>query len=423
MKSCSRKILLSVLFVLISLATCFGLVACGFGSFGKLTNESGFVVEGGGFEEGAVLEASSIDGESEEYDQTLAAVSAYGYDKESPVYVFEIAVKKDGVKVQPNGKVKVTVPISEDLTGYYVLHVLDLGSIESLTLTYKNGKATFETSSFSKFVFVKKVTSIDGGNDGGNNGGNDNGNEDGNNGGNTGDESGGDTTTKYTVHPLADTIIPDSSSGGSVRDVDGEYITYSEVKYAEDAECTLYSHCYPNYYFLGWYDATESEEGTDATEETLLSTETTYTFTVTKDIDVLALYAHKTHAVKFTLDAGYLSGGFSYKDGKPTLTLVSSSEDGEKPRHESVVVRALLGDGTNEYYGTYATYHQNFEMKIVDSDNNLIDELDYSKVGKYTITYYHKRNPNINATLEVEVLDSAHRLYVSTKRDKILLRF
>lgn len=53
-------------------------------------------------------------------------------------------------------------------------------------------------------------------------------------------------------------------------------------------------------------------------------------------------------------------------------------------------------------------------MKIADSNNDSVDELDYSTVGRYTITYYNKQNPNINATLEVEVVDSAHTLQVST---------
>lgn len=383
MKSCSRKILLSVFLALISIVVCLGLTACDFGGSDKLTNEGGFTVVGGNFEEGSVLETSLIDSESEDYYQAIALIASESYDATKPVYVFEISVKKDGTKVQPNGKVKVSVPISADLTGYDVLHIKDDEKIERLKVTYKNGIATFETNSFSIFVFVKKVSSGDG------------------------------TTTKYTVKPYADTIIPDSSSGGAVRDKNGEYITFDTLNLAEGSECILNSHCYPNYYFLGWYEATEDYE---ATEKTFLSSETIYTFTVTKNINVLALYAYKTHAVKFTLDADG-SGGFSYRNGKPTLTLVSSSEKGEKPNHKEVEVRYVQGDGEENTYSYYG-FENNVDMHIVDSNNTTVEELDYSKVGKYTITYSHKRNPNINATLEVEVVDSAHRLYVSTKNDK-----
>lgn len=162
MKS-KRKILFSVILALISIVFYFGLTACGTDAdadktLTKLTNDVGFVVDGGGFAEGSVLEASVIDSESEDYKQAITLIASESYDKTKTVYVFEISVKKDNVKVQPNGKVKVSVPISEDLSGYDVLHVKDDEKIERLTVTYGNGIATFETECFSKFIFVAKET-------------------------------------------------------------------------------------------------------------------------------------------------------------------------------------------------------------------------------------------------------------------------
>ena len=77
------------------------------------------------------------------------------------------------------------------------MHIKDDGKIERLSVTYKNGIATFETDSFSKFVFVKKATPTPTPDD-------------------SGDDSGDDTATKYSVTTHADTIIPDSSDGGAV---------------------------------------------------------------------------------------------------------------------------------------------------------------------------------------------------------------
>lgn len=154
-----RSLLVAVLLALITIVSCLGFSACIFVNSGKLTNESGFIVEGGRFEKGSILEASLIDGESEEYSQVLATIEGERYDKTKPVYVFEISVKKDGVKVQPNGKVKVTVPISENVADYDALHIKDGGKIERLSVAYKNGNATFETGSFSKFALVKRVSS------------------------------------------------------------------------------------------------------------------------------------------------------------------------------------------------------------------------------------------------------------------------
>lgn len=154
MKSLSRKILLPVFLALISILSCFGMTACG---TNKLSNDSGFVVEGD-FEEDSVLEAGLIDSENEGYASTISIIASQTYDKTKPVYVYEISVKKDGEKVQPNGKVKVIVPVEEDLTGYEVLHIKNSSDVEKLTLTYENGTATFETESFSYFVFVATGT-------------------------------------------------------------------------------------------------------------------------------------------------------------------------------------------------------------------------------------------------------------------------
>lgn len=84
----------------------------------------------------------------------MTVIASESYDDTKPVYMFEISVQKDNVSVQPNGKVKVNVPVSEDLTGYDVLHVKGDETIERLTFTYKNSIAAFETDNFSTFVFV-----------------------------------------------------------------------------------------------------------------------------------------------------------------------------------------------------------------------------------------------------------------------------
>ncbi len=136
----------------------FMFTACGSNILSKLSNDNGFVVEGGDFAEGVVLEANVIDSTSDEYEQTMTLIASESYDDTKPVYVFEISVKKDNVKVQPNGKVKVSVPVSADLTGYDVLHIKDNNTIERLTVTYKNGIASFETDSFLTFVFVATGT-------------------------------------------------------------------------------------------------------------------------------------------------------------------------------------------------------------------------------------------------------------------------
>lgn len=395
-----RSMLIMVLLVLVTIVSCLGFSACLYANSDKLTNENGFVVEGGRFEKGSILEASLIDGESKEYSQVLTAIEGERYDKTKPVYVFEISVKKDGVKVQPNGKVKVTVPISENVTDYDVLHVKDSGKLERLSVTYKNGKATFETGSFSKFAFVKRVSS-----GGENSGHSDSSGRNDSSSGNGGDSSSSaeETTKKYIIRPFADRIASTSyGRGGQVLNANEEYIEDKTLELAEGTEYTVVSKCAnENYSFIGWYEATEREE---ATEDTFLSNNPTYTFTVTKDFTILALYAYKDDIVEFTLKAQEY--GFSYRNGEPTVTRVSSKTDADKPNYDNVPVHVLFGDGR------WRTYYQSaveFD-RYIDFD---LGGLDYSKVGTYTITYTYKYNSNIKATLTVQVVDSAHTLTVT----------
>lgn len=63
----------------------------------------------------------------------------------------------DGVEVQPDGKVKVTLPApSADVENYDVFHIKDDNSVEKLIATILDGKVSFGTDSFSMFVLVEK---------------------------------------------------------------------------------------------------------------------------------------------------------------------------------------------------------------------------------------------------------------------------
>lgn len=403
-----RRIFIALFSALILSFSCFALTACGAGDSNKISNDGGFIVEGGGFEKGCVLETTLLSADSEEYASAISAVKDSDYDKTKPVYVFDISVIKDGAKVQPNGKVKVTVPISEDVSGYEVLHILSDGKVESLSVTYKDGKATFETDSFSKFVFVKKISSSGGNTDG-----------DGEQSGGTqggGEQSGAqDNATKYTVSIYARSIVPKHlTEGGTVRDTNDNDVAYTQTKLAEGSSYTVKSHCYPNYYFVGWYEASEREE---ATEDTFISKEPTYTFTVNRDFDICAIYAEATDVIEIRLSAS--SAGFTYRNGKPITTLVVKDSE-NVPKYNAVYVSGLQANGVLKEYNTLSFSTRNF------NDNVKVDDggLDFSKVGTYTITYSNKNNENIKATLQVEVVEDGHTFKVSTNNDdKLKFRY
>lgn len=123
-----------------------------------LNNDFGASVEGGNFPEGSALVTTPIDETSQDGIAAINAIAEQEYNVFKPVYIFDVSVVKDNAKVQPNGKVKVSIPVTADLASYKtVLHIKDDGAVERLSANYADGKITFETDSFSIFVLVEPV--------------------------------------------------------------------------------------------------------------------------------------------------------------------------------------------------------------------------------------------------------------------------
>ena len=153
-----RKSILSViLFMLIAIFT-FSFAACDkeVTTLESLKNDYGIVVDGGSFKEGSTLVSNEIEATTEEGAEVLTAIAEQSYNKDGGVYIFDIYVTKDGAKVQPNGKVTVSVPVPNvEVDNYLVFHVKADNSVEKLVPTVADGKISFETSSFSYFVIAE----------------------------------------------------------------------------------------------------------------------------------------------------------------------------------------------------------------------------------------------------------------------------
>lgn len=396
MKTCYVKnnFFKSILFVICSIVLILILTSC-FSSekIDKLRTESGIVVEGVKFEEGSVLEANIVDSKNQEYSSIITKIEGEKYDKTKDVYVFDLSIIKDGVKVKLNGKVKVSIPVTYDLTGYDVLHIKDNGEIERLNAIYKSGIVTFETESFSKFVFVKRIESSDLGND---------------------DKDDENINKKYKLYTVARRIVPASfSEGGAVRDINDEDITYRDIEIAEGTSYTVKAHCYPDYYFVGWYEA---DDLSSSTEDTFISSDSRYTVTMDSDKKICAVFAYKTDPVK--LELGASSCGFSYRFNEPINTIVLK-DSLDRPTPENVQVMGILANGGAKNYGYYSSGMSDFNDYITYDDGGV----DYSKLGKYTITYKYKNNPNICASLKIEVVEKGYSLDVSTKDDNLKFRY
>ena len=153
----NKSLLVTILLLLIAVFA-FSLTACNKegNTLESLENEYGIIVDGGGFEEGSVLVSKEIAATAEEAAEVLAAISDQNYNKDGSVHIFDIYVTKDGEKVQPDGKVTVSIPIPNiDVDNYLVFHIKADNSLENLAPTVVDGKISFETSSFSYFVVAE----------------------------------------------------------------------------------------------------------------------------------------------------------------------------------------------------------------------------------------------------------------------------
>ena len=71
--------------------------------------------------------------------------------------VFDISLEKDGIKVQPNGKLTVSIAVPETLDGAKcrVLYVDENGSITDMKAIYRDGRMIFETDHFSNYMLAE----------------------------------------------------------------------------------------------------------------------------------------------------------------------------------------------------------------------------------------------------------------------------
>ena len=156
MKTNTRNVFVGVILMIVMLLGISMLTACNDVTLDKLQNEYGIVIDGGGFEEGSTLVSNEIATDTKEGAEVLAAIADQNYDKDGSIYIFDIYVTKDGAKVQPSDKVKVSVPVPNvQVDNYLVFHVKADNSVENLVPTVADGKISFETSSFSYFVIAE----------------------------------------------------------------------------------------------------------------------------------------------------------------------------------------------------------------------------------------------------------------------------
>ena len=115
----------------------------------ELEGDCGFAAEGE-FEEGSTLVVQPL---QEATDEQKALIAEKNLCVDYNMQAYDISVQKDNTKVQPNGKVKITLDFGGDSpNGYTVFHFKSDTEMEVLPATLFSGKLSFETTSFSVFI-------------------------------------------------------------------------------------------------------------------------------------------------------------------------------------------------------------------------------------------------------------------------------
>lgn len=101
-----------------------------------------------------VLEVASIT-EGTTYNTVKTALANISKFK-----IFDITLKSNGVAIQPNGKVKISIPVPTefDKSKLVVYRVEDNGDKTEYAVTVNGDVATFETDHFSTYVLAEKET-------------------------------------------------------------------------------------------------------------------------------------------------------------------------------------------------------------------------------------------------------------------------
>ena len=411
---------LNMLFaVVLCLVMFFALAACNNEVQQKLVSDAGITVEGGGFEKGSALITESIETTGEKGREIVTLLEEQNYNKELQVSIYDIFVAKDGNEVQPDGKVKITIPAPfESENGYVTFHVKDDDSVETLVTTYAEGKISFETDSFSYFVVAAANNPSE--------------------------------AKKYTF-----TATLGGEGQGTIYYLSFPYSTYQNTV-SEGTEIKLRATAYGGFAFTGWYVVGEIfDEFVSADEE--------YTFTVNSDMTVYAkieltftfdalvstgsgnlevdgenvgvvfrkeCVVGTTVKVKAIGDENYEFEGWYTSEATPVLISTDAEYTFTIDGNVQVLarfkekVKSLSLDGANAGFengqAVYSIGEENqpspadvIVYGVTLSDRSELTKdvdytidlggLDFEKVGTYTITYTYVKDTTVKATLTVVV--------------------
>ena len=393
MKRKHRNIILAILMV-ISLSLFSGCNSCNSCTkiMNELKSESGVTLVGGNFEKQAKLITEKLQATDENVQQSIERLpDEFQTYEGSDLVAMDISVESKGVKVQPDGKVKVSVPTPiKGVTKYWVFHIKNEKEVEQLEAEFKDGKLTFETDSFSMFIFI--------------------------------DAESGEKVTIKNQGPCEGRVIVKITTKGYFRDI------VREFKINTDEEKTFYikKGTIIKISLLGAYDIDYKglyREVNGVVEDKPFTTAQFPQYTVEEGEQILV--------AKFAgdLNGVYQLWAFPGKSGVPAVF-----DDGRaatelyiKPGNpNNIDVTALIIKGLKRKNDKLRyTLLSPEQYDIIG-----LDELDYSKEGTYRVEFIAKENKKLWASITIHVSEkngdvsafttTGGKFYVNDKADELL---
>ena len=354
--------------VMLCVALCFAFAGCSKTSV-QLQNELGALLEGGGFEKGSSLVTDLIETAGEKGQEIISLLEGQNYDKDGEVSIYDIFVAKDGKEVQPNEKVKITLPAPfESESGYITFHIRSNNIVEALKTVYENGNISFETDSFSTFVVTSKDPEA--------------------------------TAAKSTLRILF------SGDGGNldvlVNGVNGVNRSIDSMFYENQIECDIYSDImlWANIFspethdFIGWYRNYESEE-------TFITDSLAYNFLMAEEeVTIIGVIREKSQPSYCSVSVSMEGSGGSINCDSYHISNLESDYRTSVARGEIMILSAFPSSGV-EFDGWYVNGErvstklshslrvEENAVKVVAKFNDLRKTLKISQTGQGSTSVCH----------------------------------
>ena len=380
----NKKLLCVISAILVALSLCFfascngcnGCNGCG-GKTGELKSSMGVTLTGGNFGKKAKLITEKVEMTEENAKSMIDKLpEEFKLLADEKMTTIDISVESDGVKVQPDGKVKVSVPAPiEGVEEYMLLHIKNEGNVERLDCEFKDGNVIFETDSFSPFVFF--------------------------------DNSDTAALVIKNPGPCEGTVIVSSEIefyyGLEYRLIDKIYSGEEKRIYAyTNKKLVLSVECGYGFVLGGWFMEKDGEiESTPFSTESLVEQET--------------VSGEKTIVCKFAADLTDMESIWAfpgksnmpkgYSDGRAATSVYI------KPGNQTGIdlSKLIIKGKKTDFRQMYTLLAP--EQYVVSG----LDEIDYSKEGEYRVEYRVKVSDEKELTLVITV-------YVSEKNSDITVK-